>query len=119
MIHNNNCIVIDDIPYVLDKLQSIIMQYMPENRKNNYYPSYFYQNKDLLCRVEMKTSCNKIYTSRYFSSVASDVSKAASRAATEAANAVTVVSNPEKRSFRHVIWKHTKRVCKEFISVCY
>ena len=46
-------------------LHRVILKHMPENRKHNYYPEYFYENPKLLCTSEMATVDALVYHEHY------------------------------------------------------
>ena len=51
--------------FELHKLRTIIQQYIPQNRKQNYYPHYFYADDVMFCRAELHTIQSKEYIEHY------------------------------------------------------
>ncbi len=57
--------IFNDEVFHADQLYNIIMENMPPNRKLSYYPYYFYENKFLLCSIELKTTDSNMYIQTY------------------------------------------------------
>ena len=57
--------VINTHVYDKDVLYRVILEYIPNNRKANYYPAYYYENPKLLCTSEMNTIDAPLYHEQY------------------------------------------------------
>ena len=51
--------------FELSKIHRIIKKHIPTNRKQGYYPDYFYTNIALFCRTELHSIDAQNYVAEY------------------------------------------------------